>query len=604
MGFTDNVEFIKEGDPVSPGTANKTSVQLDQNVRYLAQLLEAANIGSTVYARKQTVAQELLVGQPVYLNTAAGRFEAAYATTASDTATGYLTIAEQSQVWGIVAVKHNATLADILLFGYAPINIVAAVGSDVNLDGTVPAGLWYLSAASTGQLTRQQPPVTIPVLRTNGVGGVYVNPSFVDFLENHRHYAFELEMTPAGVVSAPAEGSVHIISAPNVALPGWLPASHGSFGGKAPTGAKFGYNLAANTALKRAFPPVPLQSVVVEMQRPSIYDVSEHPYRYGMTLPSELVVVDRNGIWWMSDCYDEVPWPTDLTTGAPAPTFDDCDPQGKAYSMKLYFTRVGFATDTTTVSSLRSKDSRLVVKCAGSATPGATGDLEIDLDLSFLNGQTDMPGYSVIKAFNATTNTFDFGPVVEGIYATSANVLLSGVHVTDAQDREIYQGPVGIGFISQASRELQSQLVRLDGAVEENYPVLYLGLPNDTSTSYVVQFEVPGDAPANSQLQLRLRLLGRSAGTLPQLAVSYYKTGRPVAGLATPIAVTQSYTSLSITTVATVGANQAVEAVSAALAVAPGDIVYVQVQRSPGTSGDAYTGEVGVMQQLGVLTST
>jgi hypothetical protein len=484
------------------------------------------------------------------------------------------------------------------------VNIVAAVGSDLNLDGTVPAGLWYLSAAGTGQLTRQQPPVTIPVLRTNGVGGVYVNPSFVDFLENHRHYVFALEMVPAGQVSAPAEGQPHVITSPNAALAGWLPANHVSFGGRAPTGAKFGYNLAVNTALKQAFPPVPLQSVVVEMQRPSVYDTAEQPYRYGMTLPPELVVVDRNGIWWMSDCYDEVPWPTDFTTGDPAPTFDDCDPQGKAYSMKLYFTRVGFATDTTTVSSLRSKDSRLVVTCTGTTTPGVTGDLEIDLDLSLLNGQTDMPGYSVIKAFNATTNTFDFGPVVEGIYATSANVLLSGVSEIDEDNRQIYQGPVGIGFISQASRELQSQLVRLDGAVEESYPVLYLGLPNDTSTSYVVQFEVPGDAPANSQLQLRLRLLGRSAGTLPQLSVSYYKTGRPTAGLTTPIAVTQSYTALTITTVATVGANQAVEAVSSAVAVAPGDIVYVQVQRSPGTSGDAYTGEVGVMQQLGVLTST
>jgi hypothetical protein len=101
-----------------------------------------------------------------------------------------------------------------------------------------------------------------------------------------------------------------------------------------------------------------------------------------------------------------------------------------------------------------------------------------------------------------------------------------------------------------------------------------------------------------------LRSLGRAAGTLPQLTAAYYLANRPPNGLSTPVAVTQSYTALTVTTVATVGANEAVEALSAAFAVAPGDIVYIQVQRTPAAISDAYAGELGIMQQVGVLTAT
>ena len=71
-----------------------------------------------------------------------------------------------------------------------------------------------------------------------------------------------------------------------------------------------------------------------------------------------------------------------------------------------------------------------------------------------------------------------------------------------------------------------------------------------------------------------------------------------------PVAVTQSYVALTIPTIATISANQAVEAASSAIAVAPGDIVYIRVQRTPAAVGDTYAGELGVMQQVGLLTSS
>lgn len=602
MSWDRFIKLIKEGEPVSPGTPNRPLQQLDQNLRYLWDIIQAAALGSTVYARSQTIDSTLEVGQPVYFNAANARFEPAYAAAVSDQATGYLVVPDQAQVWGIVANKLHANLADILLFGYAQIDIAQAIGSEVNLDGSVPAGTWYLSGQSVGKLTRQLPPVTIPVCKTDASGGVYVNPKFVDFLENHRHYVFPLLMYPAGDVTPPVPGGTHVITNPDSASQGWLPANDAIFNGLAPVGAKFGYNLSQDSQLRNLYPPVPLQSACVVMQRPSIYDTTGEHRWYGQQLMEDLVVVDRNGIWWMSDCYDEVPWPTDLDTASvSSESYAPCDPLGREYALKLYYTRVGFATDNSTVTSLRSLDERLVITCAGQPTEATTGDLEIDLDLQFMIGQLNKTGFQVIKAFNTSTNTFDFGPVCEGIYANSNNVILEGTSQT-LDGKQVFQGPVGIGVLSSDTQELPSQLVRLDGVTEENYPVLYLGMPNDITTNYVVKFEVPGDAPV-SNFQLRLRILGRAAGTLPQLTVSYYTSSRPPDGLITPVNVTQAYTSLTIATVATVGANQAVEALSDGFQVQPGDIVYILVQRTPADPGDAYAGEMGVMQQVGVLTS-
>lgn len=610
------IKFIKEGEPVSPGTPNRPLQQLDQNIQYLWNVIQAAGLGSTVYARAQTVAATLQVGQPVYFNTTTARFEAAFATAESDTATGYLVVPDQAQVWGIVAEKQNATLADILLFGYAQIDIRAAVGTELNPDDSVPTGTWYLSGTSVGTLTRQLPPITIPVLKTTANGGVYVNPSFVDFLENHRHYVFELTMAPAGSVTAPSSSGTHTITSANATLSGWLPADHVSFDDLAPAGAKFGYNLAADPALRNVYPPVPLQSACIQMQRPSPGRSTNVTRMYGQQLMDDLVVIDRNGIWWMSDCYDEVPWPTLLTTGTPLTSYTECDPRSDDYMMKFYFTRVGFATDNSTVSSLRSVDERLVITCDGTTTPATTGDLQIDLNLNLMTGNTTLVGYNVFKAFDATTGKFELGPVVEGVYTTTPNVQLEGTHTTsrliDGVTRTLHHGPVRINMLPQPTLELSSQLVRLDGVTEENYPVLYLGMSSANTTRFIVKFEVPSDVVDSSGLavstflfRFRMRLLGRGVGTLPPLHISHYVVPRPGV-LSDPVAVSPNYTDMDINTAATLAsANYSVEAVgpTAGIEVNSGSLIYVEVERVPANPADNYNFELGIMQMVGVLTS-
>ena len=686
------IKYIQEGEPVSPGTPNRPLRQLDQNINYLWSLIEAANLGSTVYAREQTVENEAELGMPVYWNSANSRFERGLAGTESDLNTGYIQTSASSQIWGIVAEKHEANLADILLFGYAKVDISAATGDS----GTVPAGLYYLSGRTQGGLATQKPPISIPVLRADGAGSVFVNPTFMDALQNHQHYKFDLTMLPAGDTTPPATGAVHTITSPDSTLSGWLPADDAVFEGNAPAGAKFGYNLSADFALDNAWPPLPLESASIELLKNSIYDQGASLYRQllfaGSTIPSQgqdsqtfsvpgaqpgddvlvspltftndilfdghvtstdqvevratntatgshvlstgivyvnifkdpdnwtptkvagqalddLVVINRDGIWWMTDCYDNVPWATDYSSDASvSESAGPSCPHVTIPQMLIYFAKVNFATDQSVVTSLESTDSRLKIYCRNTTDPKSVGDLDIDLDLNFNISTDEEPGYLAFKSLDG--ESFKRGPVAEGIYTTTpTNVTITG-DANEYRDiggnkRQVFFGNIGVNVNVDPTQELSSQLVRLEGVTEEHTPVLYLGLPNDYQSSYTVKFDVPFDAPANSTFKYRVRIIGRVAGTLPQLSFSYIKSTRPD-GL-TPQNPVPDGASSAISDLITTGtlslANSAVEATQSTgiTGVQPGDIIYITVTRDPADAADVYTGELGVMQQTGVL---
>jgi hypothetical protein len=609
------IRFIKEGEPVSPGTPNRPLRELDQNIQYLWDIIQAAELGSTVYAREVTIESDTQIGMPVYWNAQESRFDRAIAGSQTDATTGYLVMTDSSQVWGIVALKHSSTKADLLLFGYAEIDISPATGST----GGVPAGTYFLSGIGLGELTLQEPPVSVPVLRADGTGNVFVNPSFMNSLGNHQHYKFDLVMLPAGNTSPPAEGNKHVITDANSLLTGWLPADDAIFDGNAPAGAEFGYNISADFGLNNTWPPIPVQSVDVELVRPSIYDSADLKLREKLAgqVLGDIVKVDSNGIWWMTNCYDQVPWPTDYTTGDSLSYSMDTCPQEAIPAMLLYFVKVNFATDISVVSSIKSLDDRLKIYCSGTTTVESVGDLDIDLDLNFVVGADDTSGYLAFKELDG--NDFKRGPIAEGVYSKTSNVSLTGdasKSVTiDSVARTVWYGNVGVSVLDTDTQELKSQLVRLDGVTEEHNPLLYLGFPNDVASSFVVKFEVPADAPDNSDFQYRPRFIGRVSGTLPttpELTIEYKIAVRPgiaaagEAGAQTvatvPTATTWTAIGNTVTT-ASISANHAVEVLTAAseVTVQPGDVVYIKVSRT-NPSGDGYVGEFGVMQQNGIIS--
>jgi hypothetical protein len=363
----------------------------------------------------------------------------------------------------------------------------------------------------------------------------------------------------------------------------------------------FGYNLAAHPALKNVWPPLPASEAYLEFDRGTT----------GFTgVPvgeSGACIVNRYGIWWMSDCYNDVPWPTaynspGFSISLSDPPDAEC-PRRTQMAMRIWFTKPSFATDATVVTSLTSLDPRLVVTCVD-GTPASVGALNVDLDLNFIStaGNT---GYQVLKEIDG--NSFKQGPVCEGLYTSSSAVTLSSpsrrrLIVGNTSSPWLYQGPVEISVVPTESREIEVQLIRLDGVEEQFYEdVTYLGFAAANESSIRCKLHVPSSTGfASPIISLKLRILGRAAGTLPALTVTARRLPKPSAGSSLALPLTASEFAVTIVTTATLsGSNRYIEVSSTAFAVADGDTLLFTVQRN----SDAYAGEVGILQMTGILTS-
>jgi hypothetical protein len=280
-------------------------------------------------------------------------------------------------------------------------------------------------------------------------------------------------------------------------------------------------------------------------------------------------------------------------------------------ALKLYFAKVNFATDASVVLSLHSADSRIKVHCYGDPTKDATtGHLELTLDLNLVVAENE-DGSHALKEFDPETSQFKRGPIVEGLYATQPNVTLVGtmskvIPISNVPTL-VQQGLVSVTVDPADTKELDVQLVRLDGAEEAYYddpPLMYLEFLEGDERSYRGKIQIPNDlAIPSPELSLVFLVLGRAIGTLPQLTFTGRIVPRPPNGLATPLLLPDNTSEFAITctTVAVLStANRYVEAVSVPFDVTAGDTVYFTVTRS---AVDGYAGAVGIVRQTGIVSS-
>jgi catechol 2,3-dioxygenase-like lactoylglutathione lyase family enzyme len=590
--FKELIQFIKTGEGVAPGTPNRVTRDLDANIRFLRDLLEAAEIGETVFARDVTIEAEAVVGMPVYWDGSGQVFRRGLAQVQTDIATGELLTAESAHVWGVVYSKENSTLGCILLFGFAELDVSAAVTDDVE------DGIYYLSGVTPGGLVQQRPPVSVPVLISDGQGNVLVNTQITDFVHDHVHYKFDLVALPAGDHTPPAVDEDHEITAPDDLIEGWLPADDPIFEGNAPAGAEFGYNLSASSQLKNIWPPVPSGSAVLQWDKGLSKDT-------GFTdVPDNLAVLDRNGIWWMSKCFEDVPWPGDLDTAVSESIGPDACPRDLIFSVRVWFTKLAFLTDESVVTSLATDDDRIEILCENDPTTSArTGPLLIRLALQFLVDQQNVRGFLAFKEFDPDTNKFNLGPIVEGLYALSTNItIVSESQQTiniDGEDRTVHQGILGISVLTEPTQEVDVALTRLAGVTEEFFEeVPYLGFPDDELTRIRSVLNIPAALALTSpKLQIRLRILGRAAGTLPALTVTGRRLPRDPDN---PTDLPTVDTAVVIDTAVAVDVDEYVEVTSDKIDVVAGDIFVFTVERA---GADGYTGELGILQQVGVIST-
>ena len=594
---TSSLDYVRDGEPVGASEVNRPTAELAQIVALLQARVAAAQAGTTLYARDRSISAAAGIGSPVYFDAVAQQFKPALsAVTLVD---GILRVADSSDIWGVVAHKTNATLGDVLLYGFEKMDLSTAVEP-----GTVIApGVYYLSATAAGKLTRRRPPVPIPVLRYDGQN-VMVNPLWRDTVTDHTHLRFDLLPMPAGshaVLNNP--NNPHVIFYADATKEGWLPANHASFNGKAPAMAKFGYNIAANPALRDAWPPLPPENAVLEMN--------------GIVCATGIngqVVFDRNGIWWMTSCINQVPWPNkdfdiaDIGEAQESLTHPEYDGNPCYKSLKrlsLSFLKFTYFTDAVAVTSLTSDDPRLQVVCdTDPSTVASTGPLRLKLDLQFTIDPDPVRGYTALKSFDPDTQTFSGGPVASGVYAKSGNVQLAGsaseVVTIGSTPYTVYRGDIGISVISADSRELYVSDIRVDG-VKEAYDsnTMYLGFENNKTSSLRGRIRVPENLDVTSPVMaVRVRILSKGAGTLPNLTLSVRRIPKSVGAIAV-LPTTDTTVSL-VSTFTAVGVDRYRDFASSSFAVAAGDDVLFTLTR---TAGDAYNYPVGLMRVAGLIAS-
>lgn len=568
--WNNRVEHVEDGQRVDAANTGRSTRQLEGQTRYLKDRLDALDAGEALIARSVTVHEDCVPGTPVFWRQSTQQYEPALARVEQDLTTLLLAPAASADVVGIVYRKINSTLADVCIAGRVIIDLTAVIA------GTVADGRYYLSGTTAGKLVQQRPPVSVAVLHyADGIA--VVAPAMRDFLEDHIHYQVEL-------VCELADSS---------ADPGWLAADDAAFDDLAPAGALYGYNVAAHSALSRLFPPIPTDACALFWDKGDGAGGGLVPKG-----PLGLVTINSDGIWWMADCDGTQPFVLSSASSSSSDSSGESAslcPVPSRMRLTFMFVHMVYATDRSVVTSLKAKEGSPLTFTNCNDEAASTGDLVADVDLDFIVDDDPVSGYQVIKELDGLS--FKQGPVVEGVKA-GTGILISG---SEQNTDGYYQGLLTLNIDSDpAERELPPQTVRLIDAKEEYYKdIPYIGFTNGMASSIRLKFRVPLlGMPVTPKLLLRTWLMGRASGPFPTLTLTYRRMPRPSSPLLIPQPAAEA--AITFATARTVVADHYFEVDSAEVSVDAGDTVLMTIGRS---ASDGFSGNIGVMQLLGVIVA-
>lgn len=605
------VKHIIDGEAVSADITNRPDTQLEQRTAHLKERLDAAAAGQALIEFSTTLDSATVVGHAVY-KTDAGVWTSGLATTENSSSIGH-TLARSAYVQGVVLTKHTATLGDVVLFGR-----VSGVDWSAAVDGgAVVEGQYYLSGQNAGHMTLQKPPAGVPVaILLPGIGDAFVNVSPRDVLEDHIHYAVSLEDAPAGIPECISPGQTHVIHIPDANSMGWLPADHASFNNTAPVGAVFGYNMAAHTELFNLWPPIPPDSIYLEVDGVGV------PLGFDAGIPPDAkVVINRYGIWWMEGCYGGAPWAdpfpicttdsdpntANVTVGDPYYFPPAGCPEPYRRKLMLYFSKMVYKTGASVVTSLEPETGSIITVKDQSGAVAKTGALKVGANLNF-TVQTGATGYQVLKTITGTT--FNQGPIVSSIKAADSSVIITGGTAPDSTGKVFGDVALSVTNPFASGRDLEVQLIGLSQATQEQYQnILFLGLPAGVDSDIRLKAVVPAQAVTTSgTLAFKLWVLGTLGATnLPSLTSTYRtvsapSTASPWSSLPTVDSNLDVSTPISLATISSYTSYQYFEVSTSSFSVAGGDVVFLSLKRSGATDG--YTGIIGLVKIVPVLTAT
>lgn len=321
----------------------------------------------------------------------------------------------------------------------------------------------------------------------------------------------------------------------------------------------------------------------------------------------EYVTINRDGIWWMSDCYNEAPWPTDLDTANPtsASITTDCPIDIETVIMELWYSHSLFFSTNFGVLSLSAREgSGIQVFCSGTNDEKSVGHLELDLDLSLAIQDDDQAGHQVVKTIDGSQ--FIRGPVAESVRSASPELLITSDVADIGANGERYGNLLFTANLDINGSDFPVDTVRLDGVEEEFFEdIMALNFGQGLASEFRGRILVPTrlTLPAGTMMKLRFWVMGRVTGNLGAsvFPMSYRILPRPTAVLTDAVALPLADSVLDMTTTATfTSANEYVEMESDEFAVSSGDEIQFTMSRTP---PDGYAGDLFLLRKEGVLVA-
>lgn len=542
------INAITAGEDVSAAVANRPTGQLARRTQYLFDRLQALSAGEALFAHDVSLEEAAVVGDVVYYDEVTATYKRAIAALDYNSAAGYWTISESSYVVGMVYEKTGNTTGHLLTSGFLrDFTLASAIPGDHTV-----AGAYYLSMTQAGKLTLSQPAVGVFVLYNRDGESFHFGPTPRDVLEDHIHYRYDLFAQPAGdhnCIDIADAGTVHRVVNADSSLPGWLPADDAIFNGTAPEGAKFGYNIAQHDDLQKVWPPLPVDSVYIERNSRGVrVNTAECP----------VVIVDTNGIWWMSDCWGSAPWPpeypdcvADSSSSSSSSEACACETAmeympGHAQnldemSLRLWFVKMVAKTDQTVVTTLdpaAATEPILVLDCDGE--PASAGALVLSFDWSKLTKQYPVTGFGVVK--DLVGGVIQRGPAITGlkpgIKAQIVGIGTEGADWSLDPETNIYRGELQVG-LEALSEESEGgiELAALN-SIRKDYDStqerMTLHFPAGFESSIRGRVAIPrvnftdGATPDELLLYLWFWFVSRQpTGAIPELVATYRRYPRP-----------------------------------------------------------------------------
>jgi hypothetical protein len=540
------------GEQVKPTVANRYPGQINERAEYLKHMLETISDKSALILWEVPVKSDVEEKDAVFYNSATEQYEKAIVAMETDSTLGQLVASPSTYAVGVVHSKLTSTLANIVIYGKMP---------DMDLEDTSP-GLLYLSQTEAGKLVNQSPPVSIVLGMLFSDGSMMVMPQYKDLLESHVHYRFELVCEDAA----------------DETEEGWLAADHEIFEGKAPEGAILGYNISANESLSSVFPPIPVSSAVVVL-----YDEEIGTF-LDATGSCKTVSITEDGVWLMED----MEWSSSSS---------ECPVQ----RMELYFTKMNFKTGDSIVTEIHPAVGSPVTVTDINGDEASIGKVYVGINHEFTEGLASSAwGDYAYKEIDGLL--LKKGHVVSGITSLSPSLVLSGGTAVNVNGTIYRKGAVALDYVAPGdlSREGAVELIALDNATEVIYQgALYVGMPTGKESSITLRIGLGQNLPENAELSFEIIALGRGAGTLPDLDLSYRRVVHPGSS-AVSLTDLDTVDVEGAFTFGAVLANQYRAAQSTGFAVADEDIIFATITRNI----DGYSSDMGLLRIKYIISSS